>query len=151
MTPPVIPSQLCTFTVGSHHFGIDVGSVREVVRYGIYTRVPKAHPAIRGLMSLRGQVILTIDLRALLHLPATPPKDGRMPLNLVTHHGDQTLALVTDAVGDVINPEPRLFEATPDTVPEPLRGLCSGVFKQDRGLILLLDVAAAALNKVAAA
>ncbi len=151
MTLPVIPSQLCTFTVGNHHFGIDVASVREVVRYGIYTRVPKAHPAIRGLMSLRGQVILTIDLRILLRLPPAPPADGRVPLNLVTHHGDQTLALVADAVGDVISPDARAFEATPDTVPQPLHDLCSGVFKQERGLILLLDVAAAALSKVTAA
>ena len=141
-----IPRQLCTFAVGPHHFGINVDAVREVVRYGIYTPVPKAHPAIRGLMSLRGQVILTIDLRILLDLPAKPPADGRMPLNLVVHYGDQTLALVADQVGDVLNPEAKDFEATPETVRNPVRGLCAGVFKQTKGLLLLLDVQAAALR-----
>ena len=41
--------QFCTFSVAGHYFGLDVLQVQEIIRYQEMTRVPLAHPVVRGL------------------------------------------------------------------------------------------------------
>ena len=70
--------QYCTFYLDGHYFGIDVRKVQEVIRYQEMTRVPLAHPVVRGLINLRGQIVTAIDLRRRLELRDRPP--GRLPV-----------------------------------------------------------------------
>ena len=56
-------SQLCTFFLGDLLLGVEVRQVQEVVRHQELTRVPLAPGPIRGLLNLRGQIVLAIDLR----------------------------------------------------------------------------------------
>lgn len=54
--------QFVTFDVNDRKYGIDILRVREVLKQVICSPVPGAHPAIVGLMNLRGQVVTVIDL-----------------------------------------------------------------------------------------
>lgn len=49
-------TQLVTFTLGEHTFGVEVSEVQEVLRGQARTRVPLAPPTLAGLINLRGQV-----------------------------------------------------------------------------------------------
>ena len=49
--------QFCTFHLGDQYLGLDVLRVQEIIRYQEMTHVPLAHPVVRGLINLRGQII----------------------------------------------------------------------------------------------
>ena len=64
--------QFCTFYVDRQFFGVPVQQVQEVIRYQEMTRVPLVPRVIRGLINLRGQIVVAIDLRRRLNAPERP-------------------------------------------------------------------------------
>jgi len=132
-----LPRQYVTFRVGALFFGVDVAQAKEIIRYQAMTPVPLAPAFVRGLINLRGQIITAIDLRVLLQLTDTPP-DGH-PMNVVVQTGGETVSLLVDRVGDVIDIEQSWYEPTPETIPLHVRTLIRGVFKLKKELLLVLD------------
>jgi purine-binding chemotaxis protein CheW len=130
--------QFCSFRLEPYEFGIDVMAVRDVLRHGEFTRVPRAAAMVRGLMNLRGQVLTALDLRIRLGLPERP--SNRPPLNIVVETADGLVSLIVDEVGDVLTLDDADRETTPDTVRGPARAVTSSVYKRDKGLLLELDV-----------
>ena len=61
-------TQLVTFRLGGALYGVDVTQVQEVLHQQQRTRVPLAPRTVAGLVNLRGQVVLAVDLRARLAL-----------------------------------------------------------------------------------
>jgi purine-binding chemotaxis protein CheW len=130
--------QFCTLTAGSLLLGIQVDRVQEVLRDTAITPVPLAHPAIRGLINLRGQIVTAIDLRRRLGLPEAPA-DGSF-MTVVLGVGDEALALVVDGVGDVVQVPADSFEAPPDTLRGDARRMIGGAHKLERRLLLVLNL-----------
>jgi purine-binding chemotaxis protein CheW len=63
------------FEVGGRVVALDVGQVREVVRWQVVTPLPKAPALIEGVIDLRGAVVPVVDLAHALDLgklDATP-------------------------------------------------------------------------------
>ena len=73
--------QLATFTLGGARYGVDVLVVQEALRFHARTPVPLAPTGVAGLVNLRGEVVLTVDLRHYLGLPALA--DGDQPMMVV--------------------------------------------------------------------
>jgi purine-binding chemotaxis protein CheW len=111
--------------------------VQEVLRHQSMAAVPLAPPEVAGLLNLRGQIVVTIDLRVRLGLPARP--DGSPTVSVVVRTHDDTVSLVVDQIGDVLEPAEATFEAVPDTVPATLRDVVERVGKLDDELMLVLD------------
>ena len=142
------PNQLCTFHVGGLYLGIDVLSVQEVIRSPELAQVPLAPATIEGLLNLRGQILTAIDLRRLLLLPE--PKERiaqRMRMIIRTKNGQ--IALLVDAVGDVMEVTEDTFETPPDTVPMAVRALIQGVHKLDHKILHVVDAEAAGAAQAA--
>jgi purine-binding chemotaxis protein CheW len=134
---PTIESQYVTFTVGSLAFGIDIGSVREIIRQQPLTEVPLSPKAVRGLINLRGQVLTAIDMRAVLALEELPA-DAR-PTNIVVKAEDELISLLVDSIGDVISVDSSLLEDVPPTLEPDLGRLLHRVIKLDGALLLALN------------
>ncbi|HSN54780.1 MAG TPA: chemotaxis protein CheW [Candidatus Sulfomarinibacteraceae bacterium] len=130
--------QFCTLTVGNLLLGIQVDRVQEVLRDTAITPVPLAHPAIRGLINLRGQIVTAIDLRRRLGLPEAPADASFM--TVVLGVGNEALALVVDGVGDVVQVPADSFEAPPDTLRGDARRMIAGAHKLERRLLLVLNL-----------
>lgn len=73
--------QLCTFLLDGYLFGVPVPQVQEVIRYQPMTPIPLAPGAVVGLINLRGQIVVAIDLRRRLALGNRPA--GELPMNVV--------------------------------------------------------------------
>jgi purine-binding chemotaxis protein CheW len=127
-----------TFYVDDAHFGVDALDVQEVLRDQPMTRVPLASEEVRGLINLRGQVVIALDLRHRLGLPARPAASAAM--NLVVCTEDGPVSLLVDRIGDVLAVAVDDIEATPETVQGVARELLRGVIKLDTGLLHVLDV-----------
>jgi purine-binding chemotaxis protein CheW len=133
--------QFVTFTVGQYLYGIDVDDVQEVLPQRATTRVPLAVDEIAGLVNLRGQVVLSIDLRARLGLGRTDRLDQRMMV--VVSRRKDPVSFVVDQIGDVVEVVESDFEVPPQTLQGELRSLVKGCYKLPDRLLLALDVEAA--------
>jgi purine-binding chemotaxis protein CheW len=127
-----------TFYIGDSHFGVDALGVQEVLRHQPMTRVPLATDEVRGLINLRGQVVIALDLRRRLGLEPRPEERGSM--NLVVCTDDGPVSLLVDRIGDVLPVDEDELEATPETVQGLSRELLLGVIKLESGLLHVLDV-----------
>ena len=133
--------QYATFEVADQLFGLDVAIVQEVLSFHEYTPVPLAPPSIGGLFNLRGQVIAAVDLRVQLGLP---PRDFAGPaMNVIVRTEEESVSLLVDRIGEVIDLDDEAFEPPPDTLTGPSRQLITGTFKLAGRLMLALDTARA--------
>jgi len=132
-------AQYVTFTLGGNLYGIGVGNVQEVLPYRRTTPVPLAAPDVAGLVNLRGQVVLALDLRTRLGLP--PRAEGE-PMMVVVKVGPEPVSLLVDAIGDVAEVDDEQFESPPPTLPAELREVIRGAYKLPDRLLLALDVGA---------
>jgi purine-binding chemotaxis protein CheW len=155
--------QYSTFFVEQMHFGIGVDHVQEALVTMTTTPVPLTTDVVDGLINLRGQIVLAIDLRARLQLPRRAPDQPSVSLILRTSNG--LISLRVDRLGDILDldaltlhksatasaeddvaaqPDPSLestdiWQSLPDTVRGPLRELAQGILQLDETLLLVLD------------
>lgn len=127
-----------TFYVDETFFGIDATDVQEVLRAQPMSTVPLAPPEISGLINLRGQIVVAIDLRE--RLGREPASEDVESLNVVvrTEHGP--VSLIVDDIGDVLKANDDVLEPPPATLSGPARDLVVGVHKLEEQLMLVVDV-----------
>jgi purine-binding chemotaxis protein CheW len=130
--------QFCTFSIRDQYFGLDVMKVQEIIRCQPMTPVPLAHPLVRGLINLRGQIVTALDLRRRLDLPDRA--EGSLPVNVVVRTCDGAVSLLVDEIGDVIAVSDAQFEQPPETLRGTARELIHGAYKLSDRLLLVLDL-----------
>lgn len=155
---------LCTFAVAGQRFGIDTTRVQEVVRVTAIAPVPRAPADVRGLLNLRGMIVLAVDTARRLGLPTDPrttttgdaghgaqAEDGGyagsvgQPADLgmvavVLPAPEGPVALLVDDVHEILEVDPALFEPTPEQRDIVAAGLIAGAYRTDGQLTLLVDV-----------
>lgn len=129
--------QFCTFSLKDQLFGVPVQRVQEVIRYQETTRVPLVPQVIRGLINLRGQIVMAVDLRRRLGIEEHGP--DIVPVNVVVRTTEGPVSLLVDCIGDVVEVEDTTFEEPPQTLSENMRQLITGVHKLESGLMHVLD------------
>jgi len=130
--------QFCTFTIGGQFFGIDVLRVQEVLKYQNMRRVPRAPGVVEGLINLRGQIVLALDMRR--RLAMAERENGALPMNIIIRtESDGVVSLLVDEIGDVIEVDEEMFETPPDTLSGDRRKMVRGVYKLADRLMLELD------------
>ncbi|MGO9085793.1 MAG: chemotaxis protein CheW [Terriglobales bacterium] len=129
--------QFCTFFLGGQLFGVPVPQVQEVIGPHDMTPVPLAPEAVSGVINLRGQIVVAIDLRRRLQLARRA--EGELPMNVVVRSLEGTVSLQVDEIGDVIEAEPATFEPPPETLHGPVRAMTLGVHKLEGSLLHVLD------------
>ncbi|HEY1679867.1 MAG TPA: chemotaxis protein CheW [Candidatus Sulfotelmatobacter sp.] len=133
--------QFCTFYLNGRFFGLPVQQVQEVIRYQEITRVPLVPEVIRGLINLRGQIVLAVDLRQRLGMEGRPASE--LPMNVVVRTDEGAISLLVDEIGDVLEVAEDGFEPPPGNVPSELREMILGVHKLEQKLLHVLNTAKA--------
>lgn len=129
--------QFCTFYLDHLLFGVESQKIQEVVGYRDLRPVPLVPPAISGLMNLRGQVVLAVELRKQLELSDRPA--NVTPVCLVVRTAGGEVCLLADEVGNVVEVEDQTFEPSPETLGPRLRSMILGVHKLEHRLMHVLD------------
>jgi purine-binding chemotaxis protein CheW len=129
--------QFCTFFLQERLFGVPVEQVQEVIRYQEMTRVPLVPPVIRGLINLRGQIVMAVDLRRRFGMPDRP--ESQLPMNVVVRTQEGPVSLLADSIGDVVEVEQETFENPPQTLDSHARALITGVHKLEGRLMHVLN------------
>jgi purine-binding chemotaxis protein CheW len=99
---PVELLQLLSFELEGAPYALPVECVREIVRIRPITPVPRVSEDVRGVISLRGEIVQVVDLRRRLGLERVEPNSRSRVI--VVHGGDGRVAgLLVDAVTEVLS------------------------------------------------
>jgi len=129
--------QFSTFYLDKLMFGVDLEKVQEVIRFLEITQIPLAPRVVSGLMNLRGQIVMGIDLRRRLDLADRP--EDTPPMNVVIRSADGAISLQVDEIGDVVEVTDESFERPPETLQGKIRDVILGVHKLDKHLMHVLN------------
>lgn len=143
-TPPAttmssVQQQFVTLRLGEQLFGISVLAVQDVMRYQAIASIPLAPEVIAGSLNVRGRIVTAYDMRCRMGFePFTKPEDIMM---VVVDFKHELFALMVDAVGDVLSLSMNDFEKVPANMDADWRSMAAGVFKLEKELLVILDVA----------
>ncbi len=107
--------ELLLFRLGERQrFGINVFKVREVIKCPSLTRTPQAHPAMRGIISMRGKTITIMDLAMAVGKPSV--NDLEESFVIVTEYNRHVQGLLVSSVDKIINMNWEDIKAPPDGI-----------------------------------
>jgi len=128
-----------SITVAGQLFGIPVLQVQDVLGPQRITRIPLAPAEVAGSLNLRGRIVTAIDLRIRLKLPPLP--DGQNGMSVVVDYGGELYSVMVDAVGEVLSLDAEAAERNPATLDPVWREVSGGIYRLDKTLLIVLDVA----------
>jgi len=93
---------ICVFSVDSGCYAIDAALVGEVATIDEPTPLPRCHPAVHGIVNLRGQALAIVDLAQVLGIdgltPQTPVAGCRVLVLRLPGHSAGTVVSRVDGV-----------------------------------------------------
>lgn len=130
--------QLISFGIGNEDYGVDIQTVKEVIRKKEITRLPKAPVFVKGVINLRGDVIPIIDMRERFGMEQKEYTD--MTRVIVAEVEGRSVGMVVDSVSHVIRMEETEIEPPPPCVGKISEEYIRGVGKVGEKLIVLLKI-----------
>jgi len=131
--------QLVVFTIGKEEFGVNISEVREIIRAGNYTRIPNTAPYVRGVINLRGNIIVVIDLAMKLGLQGRDSENTRI---IVIEMNNTTVGMVVDSATEVMRLMADRIHPPPPVITDKINaGYIEGVGIVGDRLLILLDLA----------
>jgi purine-binding chemotaxis protein CheW len=127
-----------TVVTADQLFGIKLERVRDVFVPQGLSPVPLAPPEVAGLLNLRGRIVTALDLRRRLGLP--PREVGKHTVAVGIEERGELYGLIADRVGDVLWLKPSDYEPIPANLDARWEQVCSGVYRLDGRLMVVLDV-----------
>ncbi len=130
------PNHLIVFALDSQRYALPLPVVDRVVRMAAITPLPKAPDIVLGIVNIQGRVIPVINIRRRFCLP-----DREIALTdqlVVAHTAQRPVALVADAVLDVIASSAQSLIAAENILPRV--EYVEGVIKLADGMILIHDL-----------
>lgn len=132
--------QIVVFSLGSEEFGVRINEVREIIRAGEITRMPNTAPYVRGVINLRGSIIVVIDLAMRLGLPTR--QDDTNTRIIVIEIGQSIVGMVVDSATEVLRLPGSSVQPPPPVITERIdANYIEGVGIIKDRLLILLDLA----------
>jgi purine-binding chemotaxis protein CheW len=139
--------QIVTFQVSEEEYGLDIGSVAEVIRPFKITPLPRMPEFVEGVINLRGAIIPIVDMRRRFELATarSDPKRMRMMITRGAVSGEQgaghrLLGLLVDGVREVLTVPKKQIEDAPEAARGTNADFVTGMGKMGDRLIILLDI-----------
>ena len=90
-----------TFSAGDEVYGVDILSIREIIKLREITEVPRAPRFLLGVVTVRGLVLPVVDLRLRLRLDPAAARRAAARILVVVHDGER-FGLLVDEVRGVV-------------------------------------------------
>lgn len=129
---------LVTFHLAKEEYGVEIGSVQEIIRASDITPVPGAPLHVKGVINLRGKIIPVVDLRKRFGLPKADVSE--MQRIIVVELGVKRLGMLVDSVSQVIKISSAVIDSMPEEATTVSENYIKGVGKLDNRLIIILDL-----------
>ena len=133
--------QLVIFKIAGEEFGVDINKVKEIIRWEDVTRIPNTASHIKGVINLRGNIIVVNDLAMKLGLPSkTVDDDTRI---LVVEVAKNTIGMIVDSATEVMRLSGEKIREAPSMITTNINhNYIEGVgLLDEKRLLTLLDLA----------
>ncbi len=148
--------QYVTFYLDEKLYGLDIRFVDEVNPNVKIMDVPLSDPHIRGVVNIRGQVALVIDIMVIFGYAQRPVFDSSHIIILKTKQdlfriknvyseidlggfGDKPVGFLTDMIGDVISVSTDKIENPTRNIEKADSQFINGIVKLKENLLIIID------------
>ncbi len=131
-------SRFIEFSLGAEDYAIPLLMVREVISVPETTPIPKSPPHFLGIMNLRGQVISVVDLRIKLQVEARAIREEAV---IIVDIGGMNIGVVVDSINKVLAFSSEDVSEMPEIEHQVNSHFIFGVYKKERSLTVLIDIA----------
>ncbi len=130
--------QLVVFDLAGEVYGVNIGTVREIIRTQEVTYVPDAPDFVEGVINLRGSVIPVVDMRKRFGLTVTDATSSSRVV--VVDTGGEDIGVIVDAVTEVLRISESSIEPASSLVTTEDSYYIQGIAKVGDRLLILLDI-----------
>lgn len=131
--------QLVIFELDEEEYGVEISELREILRRPEVTPIPNSPDFIEGIINVRGQIVVVMDLEKRFNL--VRDSKGKSLHVILTEIGESTFGAVVDEVTEVIRVPKDSIEAAPAIISEKISAdYVKGIAVLEDRLIILLDV-----------
>lgn len=106
--------QLVIFKIAGEEFGVDINEVKEIIRWEEVTQIPNTENYIKGVINLRGSIVVVNDLAMKLRLPSKEIDDDTRIL--VVEVDGNTVGMVVDSATEVLRLDAEKVQKAPDMI-----------------------------------
>ncbi|EKD27182.1 MAG: hypothetical protein ACD_79C00821G0002 [uncultured bacterium] len=148
--------QFVSFFLDDTMYGLDIHVIKEVNPNIVLAEIPKSKAYIRGLVNIRGQVVLVMDISVIFNNDKRPINTESQLVILKTASeilqlkdqtivkkpeifGDKLTGFLVDRIGDVMIVERARIEPPPPNLMESHIRYVEGVIPLDRGAMIILN------------
>ncbi|VVB55455.1 CheW-like domain protein [uncultured archaeon] len=131
--------QLVVFNIGPDEFGVEIMNVQEIIRITNITKIPQASGYVKGIINLRGRIIVVINLNVIMGMESKQQNENTRII--VADIGDTVMGFVVDSVSEVIRLPESSVEPAPAVIANKIgTEYVRGVGKMEDRLLILLDL-----------
>ena len=128
--------KFAVFGIGQEDFGIEVGSVVEIINMQKIYSLPELPDFLSGVISVRNEIIPLLDLRKRFGI-LTAAEEGRI---IIVRYDSEKIGLLVDEIKEIISLEAGQI-ITPPTIFKGLkRKYLTGIGKKGDRIIILLNI-----------
>jgi purine-binding chemotaxis protein CheW len=131
-----------TFALGKEEYGLEILKVREIIGWLDITALPRTPGYVKGVVNLRGQVIVVVDLRAKFQMEAIPKTDQTCIIVVEISHMGRKLStgIIVDRVSEVLEISSECIEEPPTFGTSVATDFILGMGKVGEAVKILLDI-----------
>jgi len=130
--------EFLAFRLGNEDYAIDILKVQEIRVFDTVTKLPGAPDYIKGVINLRGLIAPVIDLR--LKFGFNDAEYGPFTVLIVLHVRDRLVAVVVDAVADVVQLTQEQIKPAPEFATAVNIEYVMGLGTRGDHMLILLDI-----------
>lgn len=132
--------RLVTFELSGEEFGVDIMQVSEVIPVPRITHIPQAPECIKGLINLRGKILVVIDLNKRLEFSSK--KTDSLSRIIIVEVKNTVLGMLVNSVKEVMSLPLSAIQPSPEMIKSKINAeYLVGVGKVGNRLLILLNLA----------
>lgn len=137
--------EVLVFAMGEGRYGVNVAKVREVIRPVRTVESPGQHPAVIGIINLRGVVIPVVDLATHLGLKKQWGENEIEGRVIITEFNGRRSGFMVDSVEQIHRMSWKMVRPAPDVGSNPaivsasVASFTTGVIEINNNLVLMID------------
>ncbi len=140
--------KLLVFTLDDEEYAVEITELQEIISMSEITHVPNTPEFIKGILNLRGSIVVVVDLEKRFHLERK--EKVKQEHIVVTEINKNKFGIAVDKVKEILKVSPKKIQETPDLVSTKINvDYLKGVVvlqnkkakkKEESRLVILLDL-----------
>jgi purine-binding chemotaxis protein CheW len=132
--------QLVIFELSGEEFGVEILQVSEIIPVSRITSIPQAPECIKGLINLRGKIVVVIDLNK--RLGFSSKETDSLSKIIIMEVSGKVIGMLVNSVTEILRLPLSSIEPTPEIIKSKINAeYLTGVGKVGNRIIVLLNLA----------